>query len=42
MGEKEVHGSGKRGAERDSDDDEKIGQDSEQENEQKDNEKYFL
>ena len=42
MGEKEVHGSGKRGAERDSDDDEMIGQDSEQENEQKDNEEYFL
>ena len=42
MGEKEVHGSGKCGAERDGDDDEKIGQDSEQENEQKDNEEYFL
>ena len=42
MGEKEVHGSGKCGAEGDGDDDEKIGQDSEQENEQKDNEEYFL
>ena len=42
VSEKEVHGSWKHGAQGDGGDDEKIGQNGEQENEQKDNEEYFL
>ena len=42
VSEKEVHGNWKCGAEGDGDDNEQIGEHSEQENEQKDNKEYFL
>ena len=42
VSEKEVHGIRKCGTEGDGDDNEQVGQHSEKEHEQKDNEEYFL